>query len=283
MESGKVAVLGFGTMGSDIAMLLALAGYETVGYDPFPEVFDRQLPRLEAHVSKQRKLTDDEKAAAMKRLTTSAELEAVSGAGFVIEASLELKEVKTGLLEKLGDLLDETAVVATNTSSMSVSELASHYKHPSRFLGMHFFNPAITMSLVEVVPGFLTDEGAVESAMQLVGKIGKNPIRVKETPGYVVNRVLIALMFEAIELLEAGIATVEDIDIAMRRGGGFPLGPFKLADMVGLDVLLNAGDVLYAELGNSKFKPPYTLRTMVASGLFGRKSGRGFYDYGGGE
>jgi 3-hydroxybutyryl-CoA dehydrogenase len=279
MEIGKAAVLGFGTMGSEIAVLLALAGIETVGYDPFAEAFARQMSRLEAFVAKQKRLTDDEKAQAIARIKRTSQLADVRGAELVIEASFEMKDVKYKLLSELGDFTDEKTVVATNTSSMSVSELAAMYKYPTRFLGMHFFNPATTMSLVEVVAGMLTDGDAVETAMVLAKKIGKNPIRVKETPGFVVNRILIALMFEAMALLDEGIATVDDIDAAMRRGAGFPLGPFKLADLVGLDVLLHAGEVLYAELGHSKFKPPYTLKKMVSAGFFGKKSGRGFYDY----
>lgn len=279
MDGVKVTVLGFGTMGSEIALLCAIAGFETFAYDPFPEAFERQMPHLEAHVAKLRNVSDEEKAAILARLKTSADISGCSGANFVIEASLERKDVKSELFGKLSEFLDEHAVVGTNTSSMSVSELAATYKFPNRFLGTHFFNPALTMSLVEVVPGVVTDESAVSSAMELCEKIGKKPIRVKETPGYVVNRVLIALMFEAMALLDEGIATVEDIDVAMRRGGGFPLGPFKLADLVGLDVLLHAGEVLYAELGHPKFKPPYTLKKLVAAGFFGRKNGRGFYDY----
>ncbi|MEP0815011.1 MAG: 3-hydroxyacyl-CoA dehydrogenase family protein [bacterium] len=279
MEQGKVAVLGFGTMGSEIALLAALAGYEVFGFDPFPQAFDRQMPHLEAHISRQKRLSDEEKAAALARLKTTSNLSDIRGAEFVIEASLELKEIKEGLLASLSEYLDEKAILATNTSSMSISGLASVYQYPNRFLGMHFFNPALTMTLVEVVPGTLTDPDVVDSAVAFCEKIGKTPIRVKETPGFVVNRVLIALMFEAMSLLDEGIATVEDIDIAMRRGAGFPLGPFKLADLVGLDVLLHAGEVLYSELGHPKFKPPYSLKCMVASGLLGRKSGRGFYDY----
>lgn len=279
MDGVKVTVLGFGTMGSEIALLCAIAGFETFAYDPFPEAFERQMPHLEAHVAKLRNVSDEDRAAILARLKTSADISGCSGANFVIEASLERKDVKSELFGKLSDFLDEHTVVGTNTSSMSVSELAATYKFPNRFLGTHFFNPALTMSLVEVVPGVVTDESAVSSAMELCEKIGKKPIRVKETPGYVVNRVLIALMFEAMALLDEGIATVEDIDVAMRRGGGFPLGPFKLADLVGLDVLLHAGEVLYAELGHPKFKPPYTLKKLVAAGFFGRKNGRGFYDY----
>ena len=281
MNTMKTAVLGFGTMGSEIALLLALAGYDVAAFDPFPEAFERQMPHLLAHLERQKKLSDEEKSAVIARLKTTSDISAAKGAGFVIEASLEVPEVKHQLFSSLSGLLPVNAVVATNTSSMSLSELASHYERPQRFLGMHFFNPALTMSLVEVVPGMATDGEAVEAAMALAEKIGKTPVRVKETPGYVVNRVLIAWMFEAVTLLEEGIATVEDIDTAMRRGSGVPMGPFKLADLVGLDVLVHAGGVIYAELGRDKFKPPYTLKKMVAAGLLGKKSGRGFYDYSG--
>ena len=279
MEIHKAAVLGFGTMGSEIAVLLALAGIDTVCYDPYKEAFTRNMPRIEAFVQKQRKLSEEEKANAIARLFTTCHMNDVRSADFIIEASLEMKDIKMKLLNELGEVTDETTIVATNTSSMSISELASMYKYPSRFLGLHFFNPATTMSLVEVVPGMLTDDESFNVASALIERIGKHPIKVKETPGFVVNRVLIALMFEAVALLDEGIATIEDIDIAMRRGAGFPLGPFKLADLVGLDVLLHAGEMLYAELGNIKFKPPYSLKKMVAAGYLGKKSGRGFYDY----
>jgi 3-hydroxybutyryl-CoA dehydrogenase len=279
MEIRKAAVLGFGTMGSEIAVLLALAGIETVCFDPYKEVFTRNMPRIEAFVQKQRKLSDEEKAKVMARLIATCHINDAKGTDLVIEASLEKIETKRKLLNELGEITDENTIVATNTSSMSISELASMYKYPHRFLGLHFFNPATTMTLVEVVPGMLTDDDAFDTAFALIERIGKNPIKVKETPGFVVNRVLIALMFEAVALLDEGIATIDDIDVAMRRGAGFPLGPFKLADLVGLDVLLHAGEVLYAELGNIKFKPPYSLKKMVAAGYLGKKSGRGFYDY----
>ncbi len=279
MEVRRAAVLGFGTMGSEIAVLLALAGVETVCYDPFKDAFTRNMPRIEAFVQKQRKLTDTEKEQALSRITTTCHISDTKGADLVIEASLEKIDIKKTLLKELSEIADEKTIVATNTSSMSISELASMYKYPNRFLGLHFFNPATTMTLVEVVSGMLTDDEAFNDAFALVERIGKNPIRVKETPGFVVNRILLALMFEAVALLDEGIATMEDIDVAMRRGAGFPLGPFKLADLVGLDVLLHAGEVLYAELGNDKFKPPYSLKKMVAAGYLGKKNGRGFYDY----
>lgn len=279
MEIRRAAVLGFGTMGSEIAVLLALAGIETVCFDLFKEAFTRNMPRIEAFIQKQRKLTDAEKEQVLARMTTTCHISDTKGVDLVVEASLERMDTKKTLLKELSEVADEKAIVATNTSSMSITELASMYKYPNRFLGLHFFNPATTMTLVEVVSGMLTDDDVFNDAFTLVERIGKNPIKVKETPGFVVNRILIALMFEAVALLDDGIATIDDIDIAMRRGAGFPLGPFKLADLVGLDVLFHAGEVLYAELGNDKFKPPYSLKKMVAAGYLGKKSGRGFYDY----
>lgn len=285
----RLGVIGFGTMGSEIALLGACAGQEVVAYDPYPNMFEASFKRLGKLL---RMLARDEKffaAAAigdqagrervLAAIQTTEDMAPLAGCDAVIEAAPENVELKRELFGKLGELCPEPALLATNTSSISITEVAAAAAAPQRVVGMHFFNPPSAMKLVEVSPGLATAEEAVQRALALAGQLGKKPIRVKETPGFVVNRVLLAMMNEAITLHEEGVASIEDIDEAMKLGAGMPMGPFKLADMVGLDTIHHACEVIYKELGRDKFRPPFALTQHVRAGRFGRKTRHGFYKY----
>lgn len=287
--SERLGVAGFGTMGSEIALLGACAGMDVVAYDPFPEVLQANLPRL----SKVLKMLardprffaaaaiaeDAGREAVLARISTTSNLAELAGCSAVIEAVPEDPQLKQQLFRNLSEHCTPEALLATNTSSISITELASVVTNPQRVVGMHFFNPPSAMQLVEVVPGLQTGEEAVAAGLALAKALGKKGIRVKETPGFIVNRILMAMMNEAITIHEEGVASFEDIDDAMRLGAGFPLGPFKLADLVGLDVYTHACEVVYRELGRDKFRPPFTLKQYVRAGRLGRKTRHGFYKY----
>lgn len=288
--SMKLGVIGFGTMGSEIALLGALARREVVAYDAFPDVFEANLKRLgkvlrmlsrDTKFFADKVIADDGgRQAVLERITITSELSSLADCSQVIEAAPELIELKRELFENLSDICASEVLIASNTSSISITELSSFTtSHPERVVGMHFFNPPTAMKLVEVIPGLVSADSMVDAATELASELGRTPIRVKETPGFVVNRVLLAMMVEAICLYEGGVASIEDIDTAMKLGAGMPLGPFKLADLVGLDTIHHALEVLYGELGDCKFKPPFALSQHVRAGRFGRKTRHGFYKY----
>lgn len=282
-----LGVVGFGAMGSEIALLGACAGFPVTAYDKFPEALDNGRPRL-ARLLKllsrdpkffaAARIADDAaRQAVLDGIGTTSELPGLAACDFIIEAAPELPELKRSLLSELDGILAGDAVIASNTSSISISELAASTANPGRVVGMHFFNPPTAMGLVEVIPGSATDEPTVEAAAALAQQLGKKPVRVKDTPGFVVNRVLLAMMTEAIRLAEEGVASIPDIDEAMKLGAGFPMGPFKLADLVGLDVIEHACESIHRELGDPKFSPPESLRQLVRDGHLGRKTRQGFY------
>ncbi len=283
-----LGVIGYGTMGSEIALLGACAGLRVHVFEPSQEVVAANTARL-AKVARMiardpkffaaAALADGEREQTLARIHQEPALTGLRSCSVIIEAVPESMELKSRIFTELAPLVASSALLATNTSSISITELGAKLPQPERFLGMHFFNPPSAMQLVEVVPGMATAEDSVVRALELAKLLGKKAIRVKETPGFVVNRVLVAMMNEAIRLHEEGIASIQDIDEAMRLGANFPIGPFKLADLVGLDVLEHASQVIYTELGQDKFRPPHSLRTLVRAGRFGRKTKRGFYDY----
>jgi len=280
MEIQRVGVAGFGTMGREIALISALAGMRVFVFEVMEAVIPDGLAKLEKLIKVVAKeLSDDERESAISRITVVSEIENLSQCELVIEAIFESYEEKEKLFRRLGEVLPENAVAATNTSSLSVTRLGRAFGRQENFIGIHFFNPPTQMKLVEVVPGLLTSEETKSVALEFANKLGKRAILVKETPGFVVNRVLIAMALEAVRLAEAKVADFKEIDEAMRLGAGWPLGPFKLMDLVGLDVFLNACEAIYQELGDSRFKPPLTLKKLVEAGLLGRKTGRGFYTY----
>lgn len=284
-----LGVVGFGTMGSEIALLGACAQMPVTAYDAFPEMFEQNLKRLgkvlrmlarDAKFFAAEAIADDEgRQQVLARISTTETLADLSGCDCVIEAAPEKLELKHELLRQLEQFCAADALLASNTSSISITELAAPLSQPARLVGMHFFNPPAMMQLVEVIPGLDTSEQSVERAVALAEALGRRAIRVKETPGFVVNRVLLAMMIEAITLHEEGIATIEDIDEAMKLGAGMPMGPFKLADLVGLDTIHRACEVIHGELGRDKFRPPFSLSQHVRAGRLGRKTRRGFYEY----
>jgi 3-hydroxybutyryl-CoA dehydrogenase len=287
--SEVLGVVGFGTMGSEIALLGACAGLPVQVFEPSQAIVTTNTARLgkvarmlgrDPKFFAAAALADDtQREQTLGRIHQATSLPALGACSVVIEAVPENLELKLKIFSELAPHLAPTALMATNTSSISITEIASKLPQPERVIGMHFFNPPSAMQLVEVVPGMATSEEVVARALELAKLLGKKAIRVKETPGFVVNRVLVAMMNEAIRLHEEGIASIHDIDEAMRLGAGFPVGPFKLADLVGLDVLEHASQVIYSELGQDKFRPPHALRTLVRAGRLGRKTRSGFYEY----
>jgi len=282
MEINKVAVLGAGTMCMGIAWAVAAAGKKVVIYDLTQEIVDKTLGRIAkglARAEEKGQAPAGAKDFVTGNITGTATLEDIKDADFVIESVLERMDVKKDVYGKLSNILSDDIIVATNTSSLSITEIASVYKKPENVVGMHFFNPAMVMPLIEVIPCIQTAPEVVEVVMELSTAIGKKPIKVKEGPGFVVNRILIPGMNEAAFILYEGLASVEDIDKAMKLGAGWPMGPFTLCDMVGIDIALAVANTLFEETGDPKYRPAPPIKQYVRAGWLGRKTGRGWYDY----
>ncbi|MFQ6012306.1 MAG: 3-hydroxyacyl-CoA dehydrogenase family protein [Thermoplasmata archaeon] len=282
----RICVLGAGTMGAGIAQTCSVAGFSVAMRDltdAFVEGgFQRMRVPLEKRVARG-KMRQEEMEAILRRIEGFTDLkEALEGADLVIEAVFEDMGVKKELYGEVDRLSPDQVVFASNTSSLSITEMAAVTSRPDRVVGMHFFNPAPVMKLVEVIRGSETSDETVALAMALSRKLGKEPVEVKESAGFVVNRLLVPLINEAFNLLLEGVATAEDIDKAMKLGTNMPMGPLELADFTGLDVGLAVMEVLQQESGDPKFRPSPLLRQFVRAGRLGRKTGRGVYDYGGG-
>ncbi len=275
------AVLGAGTMGHGIAQVAAMAGYETRLFDIDEAALERALERIEGHLDKgieKGKIAAHDRDWTLRRLTLCTRLEdAAGGAELVIEAAPERLELKRTLIRDCASLALPGALLATNTSSLSIGRIAEGVPEPERVVGMHFFNPVHIMALIEIVRGDRTGEEAVERARAIAIRMGKTPIVVKDSPGFASSRLGIALGLEAIRMVEEGVASPEDIDTAMELGYRHPMGPLRLTDLVGLDVRLDIARYLHAELGSPRFEPPALLERMVEEGRLGRKTGRGFY------
>ena len=275
-------VLGAGTMGHGIAQALAMCGVETRLFDLDAGALARGLAAVEQNLAKgveKGKLTAELRDSTLARLSGAGELEAaVAGAGVVVEAVPERLELKRRIFEQLDRLLGPGVLLASNTSSLPIADIAAACKLPQRVVGMHFFNPVHIMKLVEVVRGPATSEAAARCALDLARRMGKEPIDVQDSPGFASSRLGLVIGLEAMRMVEAGVASAEDIDKAMTLGYGFPMGPLKLTDLVGLDVRLAIAEHLARELG-PRFEPPQVLRDKVARGELGKKSGRGFYDW----
>ena len=276
------AVLGAGTMGHGIAQVLAMAGIATRLYDLDAGAVESGLSRVRANLDKgieKGKLSPMERDAALQRLSGGSDLRAaLEGVQAVLEAVPEKLDLKCGLFAELGAGLGAEVLLATNTSSLSITTIAEATPHPERVVGMHFFNPVHIMKLVEVVRTEHSSERAVETALDLARRLGKDPIDVRDAPGFASSRLGIAIGMEAIRMVEEGVASPADIDKAMTLGYGFPMGPLRLTDLVGLDVRLSIAEYLTDTLGR-RFAPPALLSEKVARGELGRKSGRGFYDW----
>jgi 3-hydroxybutyryl-CoA dehydrogenase len=278
----RVAVLGAGTMGNGIAHVFARAGYQVILRDVEKRFLDRALDTIGKNLDreiKKGKITEADRSEALARIQPVTDTMAVRSADFVVEAVSEQRELKIRVLKEVDALLAPSVILASNTSSISITELAAHTSRPDRFIGMHFMNPVPVMALVEVIRGLATSDATFEKTMSLAEKLGKTPVRVNDAPGFVSNRVLMPMINEAAFAVMEGVATPEAIDQVMKLGMNHPMGPLELADLIGLDVCVEILDVLQTGLGDPKYRACPLLRKYVAAGWLGRKSHRGFYTY----
>ncbi|TDM06309.1 MAG: 3-hydroxybutyryl-CoA dehydrogenase [Ideonella sp. MAG2] len=282
MSIQTVGVIGAGTMGNGIAQACAVSGIQVVMVDISQQAVDKGLATVAGSLDrliKKEKMTAAEKEAALARISTSTDYAALTGAQLVIEAATENEALKIKILQQLDSVLPAETIVATNTSSISITKLAAATQRADRFVGMHFFNPVPMMALVEIIRGLQTSDATHDAVAALAVTLGKTPVAVKNAPGFVVNRILVPMINEAFFVLAEGTATPEDIDNAMKLGCNQPIGPLALADMIGLDVCLAVMNVYMAEFNDSKYRPCPLLKEMVAAGWLGRKTGRGVYTY----
>lgn len=282
MKMDNLMVVGAGAMGTGIAQVGLASGMYVVVYDSFPAALERSKTILEKNFSKlaaKGKITEEEKADCLGRVTFTGEIDPARDADIIIEAIIENIEAKKDIHAKLSEICKEDAILASNTSTISITEIAAAVKKPERFLGMHFFNPVPAMKLLELVKGLTTEEETIEAAKAFGEKIGKIVIVSKDSCGFIANRIGSPMLNAAVKVLEAGTGTREDIDAAMKYGWGFPMGPLELIDLVGVDVQLAVMEVLYEETGDSYYKPAPLLKRMAAARHLGRKTGKGFYDY----
>ena len=278
----KIFVIGAGTMGAGIVQAFAQKGYEVIVRDIKDEFVDRGIAGINKSLSKlvtKGKVTEEFKEEVLSRITGTTDLSMAADCDLVIEAAVENMGIKKEIFAELDKICKSETILASNTSSLSITEVASATNRPDRVIGMHFFNPATIMKLVEVIRGMATSQETFEKIKELSVAIGKEPVEVAEAPGFVVNRILIPMINEAVGIYAEGVASVEDIDTAMKLGANHPMGPLALGDLVGLDVCLAIMDVLYNETGDTKYRAHSLLRKYVRAGWLGRKSGRGFYNY----
>jgi len=281
MQMQRVGVVGAGTMGNGIAQACAVAGVDVVMVDVARDAVDRGLAAIDGsleRLQKKDKIGGDARKAALARVRGTTAYADLGDVQLVIEAATENVELKLRILRDI-DALAQKSIIASNTSSISITALAAVLRRPERFLGMHFFNPVPMMALVELIRGLQTSDATLDAVCEFAQRLGKTPIVVKNSPGFVVNRILCPMINEAVFALAEGLASPEDIDNGMRLGCNHPIGPLALADMIGLDVLLAVMNVFYADFNDPKYRPAPLLKEMVAAGYLGRKTKRGFYRY----
>jgi len=282
MKVRKVGVVGLGTMGAGIAQVCVQAGIETVGREVTNELGEAARDRIDHYLGRgveKGRLSENQRAAALERLTTTTRVEDLAACDLVIEAVVEELDVKRALFADLDRLVRPDAVLATNTSALSVTDIAEATERPERVVGMHFFNPAPVLPLVEVVRTEQSSDEAVETAYVFAERVGKQPIHCADTPGFVVNRILIPLLNDCVRVLDEAGVTPEDLDTAMTAGLNWPIGPCALIDLIGVDVHVHASEALRLALGEARMEPPPRLRQMLEEGRLGRKSGAGFFVY----
>lgn len=277
----KIAVIGSGTMGAGIAQSMA-AYHQVVVRDINPDALKNAMEKIkkgyEKNVSKER-MTKEEMEKAISNITLSPNIEDIKDCDLIIEAATENPKIKKSIFAELDEVCQEKTILASNTSSLSITDIGQATKRSEKVIGMHFFNPVPLMKLVEVISGQKTDAKVKETIINLAKEIGKTPVEVEEAPGFVVNRILIPMINEAIGIYAEGVASKEDIDTAMKLGANHPMGPLELGDLVGLDIVLAIMEVLYSEFADPKYRPHPLLKKMVRAGLLGRKTKEGFYKY----
>lgn len=278
----KVVIIGAGTMGVGIAQAFASQGFDVVLRDIKPEFVDRGVQFIKGNLDRlvaKAKLTQEQAEEMLGRIQGTVELSLAKDADLVVEAAVENMAIKKQIFQELDSVCGPETILATNTSSLSITEVAAATSRPDKVIGMHFFNPAPVMKLVEIIKGITTSNETFEKVKAITETLGKTPVEVAEAPGFVVNRILVPMINEAVGILAEGVASAEDIDAAMKLGANHPMGPLALGDLIGLDVCLAVMEVLQAEFGDSKYRAHPLLRKYVRGGWLGRKSGKGFYTY----
>ena len=282
MTIKKVGVLGCGLMGSGIAEVAAKAGYDTVVREVSQEFLDKGMARIGKSLGRaveKGKLSEEDRHGVDARLRATTDLGDLADCDLVVEAIIENLEEKQRTLAELDEAVQDSAIFGSNTSSLTITQLAMATSRPHQFVGLHFFNPVPVMKLVEVVRTLMTDDTSFDSTFEFVRSLGKDPVACRDNSGFIVNRLLVPYLLDAIRAYEEGVGSLEDIDTGMRLGCGYPMGPFQLLDFVGLDTTYYIANIMFEEYREKRFAPPSLLKQMVTAGRHGRKSGRGFYDY----
>jgi len=282
MNNPNIAVIGAGTMGNGVAQICAQAGLRVTMVDVNDAAVQRGVDTIGKNLARlvsKEKISADERTAVLGRIQGTTDYAGIAPADIVIEAATENLDLKLRILRQIDGLVRKEAIIATNTSSISISQLAAVISRPERFIGLHFFNPVPVMQLLELIRGMQTSDETLAQAQEFAKLVGKTPIVARNSPGFVVNRILCPMINEAIFALQEGLASAEDIDTGMRLGCNQPIGPLALADLIGLDTMLSVMNVFYEGFNDSKYRPAPLLKEMVAAGRLGRKTGRGFYNY----